>query len=122
MELLIDHMHCFRNNRRERHAKTMETAQEEVLTCFGICLFERLHRVQQRFREEERAWEIIMCVAMQASQQSFELAVLNSSGVGSPEWQLEQAKQEEAKKQKKVMKKQRRKDKKQEQIEVSENR
>lgn len=38
---------------RERHAKTLEIAQEEVLTCIGICMYERLHRIYMRMREEE---------------------------------------------------------------------
>ncbi|KMQ96750.1 gametogenetin-binding protein 2-like protein [Lasius niger] len=38
---------------RERHAKTLEIAQEEVLTCLGICIAERLHRVHRRLKEEE---------------------------------------------------------------------
>ncbi|CAH1645935.1 unnamed protein product [Spodoptera littoralis] len=40
-------------NHRERHAKTLEIAQEEVLICLGICIYERLQRISLRLREEE---------------------------------------------------------------------
>jgi hypothetical protein len=90
----------------------METAQEEILTCLGVCVFERLHRIQQRFREEERGWEIVMCVAIEALRQSFELALHAKSGMATLQWLTEQEEQEKAKKQKKVLKKQRRKEKK----------
>ncbi|KAG7240946.1 hypothetical protein INR49_026174 [Caranx melampygus] len=40
--------------RRERHAKTIDIAQEEVLTCLGIHLYERLHRIWQKLRAEEQ--------------------------------------------------------------------
>jgi hypothetical protein len=56
----------------------MEIAQEEDAdTCLGLCVFfERLHRLQQRFREEERTWEI-MCGTMCVSAQ-FEVAIEQS--------------------------------------------
>jgi hypothetical protein len=60
-------------NRRERHAKTIEIAQEEVLTCLGICLYERMHRIQQRSCEEELTWEILFCLAVEALQRKFEV-------------------------------------------------
>ncbi|KAF4520124.1 hypothetical protein B566_EDAN010280 [Ephemera danica] len=59
-------------NGRERHAKTLEVAQEEVLTCVGLCLYERLHRVQQRLREEERTARVLAAAATQALGRNFE--------------------------------------------------
>ncbi|CAL8115816.1 unnamed protein product [Orchesella dallaii] len=101
------------SSRRERHAKTMEIAQEEVLTCLGLCVFERLHRIQQRFREEERTWEIIMCTAIQALRRSFEVAVENKLGVSQLELLCQELNKEElAKQQRKERKKLNRKRKK----------
>lgn len=91
----------------------MEIAQEEVLTCLGLCVFERLHRIQQRFREEERTWEIIMCTAIQALRRSFELAVENKLGVSQLELLCQELnKEEQAKQQRKERKKLNRKRKK----------
>ncbi|CAG7822902.1 unnamed protein product [Allacma fusca] len=105
-------------SRRERHAKTMEIAQEEVLTCLGLTVFERLHRIQQKFREEERTWEIIMCIATQALRRSFEMAVEKKLGVSQLELLCEEiSKEEQVKQQKKELKKQKRKRKKEKKAE-----
>ena len=50
----------FPSSRRERHAKTLDIAQEEVLTCLGIHLYERLYRIQQTVRDEEQTWQILL--------------------------------------------------------------
>ncbi|XP_023322686.1 gametogenetin-binding protein 2 [Eurytemora carolleeae] len=36
--------------KQERHAKTIEIAQKEVLICIGITLFNRFHRIQQKLK------------------------------------------------------------------------
>jgi hypothetical protein len=36
--------------KQERHAKTIEKAQKEVLICIGITLFERFQRIEQKIR------------------------------------------------------------------------
>lgn len=96
----------------------MEIAQEEVLTCLGLCVFERLHRIQQRFREEERTWEIIMCTAIQALRRSFEVAVENKLGVSQLELLCQELNKEElAKQQRKERKKLNRKRKKEKKTE-----
>lgn len=68
------------SSRRERHAKTMEVAQEEVVTCVGICLLERLQRVAQRLREEEQMADMLQFASLQAMRRSFELAVESKRG------------------------------------------
>ena len=35
--------------KQERHAKTIEIAQKEVLTCIGICLYDRYKNKAKRF-------------------------------------------------------------------------
>lgn len=66
---------------RERHAKTMEIAQEEVLTCIGMCIYNRLKRIQQCVREEENACQVLAAVAVHALCRSFDTAVENKRGV-----------------------------------------
>lgn len=68
-------------SRRERHAKTMEVAQEEVVTCVGICLLERLQRLAQRLREEEQMVDMLQFATLQALRRSFEIAVESKRGV-----------------------------------------
>jgi hypothetical protein len=66
---------------RERHAKTMEIAQEEVLTCIGMCIYNRLKKVQQCVKEEENACQVLAAVAVHALCRSFDMAVENKRGV-----------------------------------------
>lgn len=58
---------------RERHAKTLEIAQEEVLTCLGICVAERLHKVHRRLREEETVYKVLAAVAVDALSRNFQV-------------------------------------------------
>lgn len=96
--------------RRERHAKTMEVAQEEVVTCVGICLLERLQRVAQRLREEEQMVDMLQFASLQALRRSFEMAVESKRGVSQLELLCDELSREEAvQKQRKEAKKQKRK-------------
>jgi hypothetical protein len=61
-------------SRRERHAKTLEIAQEEVLTCLGICMYERLHRIQLRLREEECTCQVLAAIAVDALNRNFQVS------------------------------------------------
>lgn len=63
----------FFKRRRERHAKTIDIAQEEVLTCLGIHLYERLHRIWQKLRAEEQTWQILFHLGIDALRKSFEV-------------------------------------------------
>ncbi|XP_030749471.1 gametogenetin-binding protein 2-like [Sitophilus oryzae] len=87
-------------SRRERHAKTLEIAQEEVLTCLGICMYERLHRVYMRVREEERMCQLFAAVAVHSLSMSFETAVEKVRGVSQLELLYEEFAREEQAKQK----------------------
>lgn len=66
---------------RERHAKTMEIAQEEVLTCIGMCIYNRLRKIQQCVKEEENACQVLAAVSVHALCRSFDMAVENKRGV-----------------------------------------
>lgn len=63
----------FPSRRRERHAKTIDIAQEEVLTCLGIHLYERLHRIWQKLRAEEQTWQMLFYLGVDALRKSFEV-------------------------------------------------
>lgn len=96
--------------RRERHAKTIDIAQEEVLTCLGIHLYERLHRIWQKLRAEEQAWQILFHLGVDALRKSFEMAVEKMQGISRLEQFVEELSEEErAKELKQEKKRQKRK-------------
>lgn len=100
-------------SRRERHAKTLEIAQEEVLTCLGLCVYERLYRIHLRMREEECTCQVLAGVAVEALYRSFEMAVDVKRGMSQLELLYEQITKEEiAKQQRREHKKLKRKKKK----------
>lgn len=86
-------------SRRERHAKTLEIAQEEVLTCLGICVYERLHRIYVRMREEECTCQVFAAVAVDTLCRSFETAVEMKQGISQLELLYEELTKEELLKQ-----------------------
>ncbi|XP_072382991.1 gametogenetin-binding protein 2-like [Diabrotica undecimpunctata] len=86
-------------SRRERHAKTLEIAQEEVLTCLGICMYERLHRIYMRMREEECTCQVFAAVAVHTLSRSFETAVERIRGVSQLELLYAEFEREEQQKQ-----------------------
>lgn len=60
-------------NKRELHAKTIDIAQEEVLTCVGIHLYERFHRICQTMRIEEQTWQLLYYTSVFTLKKCFEL-------------------------------------------------
>ncbi|GAB1866733.1 Gametogenetin-binding protein 2-like [Camponotus japonicus] len=84
---------------RERHAKTLEIAQEEVLTCLGICIAERLHRVHRRLKEEETVCKVLAAVAVDALSRKFQMAVEVKQGISQLELLYEEFAREELAKQ-----------------------
>jgi len=96
--------------RRERHAKTIDIAQEEVLTCLGIHLYERLHRLWQKLRAEEQTWQMLFHLGIDALRKSFEMAVEKVQGISRLEQLCEELSEEErAKELKQEKKRQKRK-------------
>lgn len=105
----------FRN--RERHAKTLEIAQEEVLTCIGMCIYEKLRRIHVCLREEENACQLLGAVAVSALARNFGMAVEKKSGISKLELLYEELSREEKlkeqrKEQKKLKKRRKRNEKK----------
>ncbi|XP_026538517.1 gametogenetin-binding protein 2 [Notechis scutatus] len=85
----------FAGGRRERHAKTIDIAQEEVLTCLGIHLYERLHRIWQKLRAEEQTWQMLFYLGVDALRKSFEMAVERVQGISRLEQLCEEFSEEE---------------------------
>jgi hypothetical protein len=52
------------DSRRERHAKTLDIAQEEILTCIGIYLFERFDKIYRTMRSEEQTWQLLFYIGI----------------------------------------------------------
>jgi hypothetical protein len=52
------------DSRRERHAKTLDIAQEEILTCIGIYLFERFDKIYRTMRSEEQTWQLLFYISI----------------------------------------------------------
>ncbi|KAH8273198.1 hypothetical protein KR018_012495, partial [Drosophila ironensis] len=101
---------------RERHAKTLEIAQEEVLTCVGMIMYERLRRIYVSLREEERACQVLAAVGVHALCRSFDTFVEKKQGISNLELlykeisRAERAKQ--LKREQKKLKKKKKKDEK----------
>lgn len=101
--------------RRERHAKTLDIAQEEVLTCLGIHLWERLHRLGQKLKAEEQTWRMLCYLGVDALKKSFELAVEKKQGISRLEQLVEEISEaERAKEMKREQKRLKRKAKRKE--------
>ena len=72
-------------SRRERHAKTIEIAQEEVLTCIGVYLYDRFHRIYQSLRVEEQTWQILFHASILTLKKAYELEQEKREGISKLE-------------------------------------
>ncbi|XP_034485365.1 gametogenetin-binding protein 2-like [Drosophila innubila] len=101
---------------RERHAKTLEIAQEEVLTCVGMIMYERLRRIYVSLREEERACQVLAAVGVHALCRSFHERVEKKQGISNLELLYQEIsraeKAKELKREQKKLKKKKKKDEK----------
>ncbi|KAH8311490.1 hypothetical protein KR044_006624 [Drosophila immigrans] len=101
---------------RERHAKTLEIAQEEVLTCVGMIMYERLRRIYVSLREEERACQVLAAVGVHALCRSFHERVEQKQGISNLELLYQEIsraeKAKELKREQKKLKKKKKKDEK----------
>ncbi len=71
--------------RRERHAKTIEIAQEEVLTCIGLYLHERFQRIYSAFKSEEQTWHLVFYSSVLTLRKCFECEFEKCQGVSNLE-------------------------------------
>ncbi|ESO11604.1 hypothetical protein HELRODRAFT_71366 [Helobdella robusta] len=61
---------------RERHAKTWDIAQEEVLNGLGVHLLDRMFKVWQGLKIEEQTWHLLFFSGVEALKKKFEVACL----------------------------------------------
>jgi hypothetical protein len=80
--LIFDCLLIFKS-RRERHAKTIDIAQDEVLTCIGIYLFEKFHKVYQLIKQEEQTWQLLLYTSAVTLKKSFEVHIYSHCFVAS---------------------------------------
>lgn len=107
---------------RERHAKTIDIAQEEVLTCVGIHLYERLHKIWQKLRAEEQTWQILFHLGIDALRKSFEVAIEKVEGISRLQQFVEELSEEEkAKELKQEKKRQKKKNRRKNKFEIPEH-
>lgn len=110
---------------RERHAKTLEIAQEEVLTCVGMIMYERLRRIYVSLREEERACQVLAAVGVHALCRSFHERVEQKQGISNLELLYQEIsraeKAKELKREQKKLKKKKKKDEKKNMHRLCEN-
>jgi hypothetical protein len=66
----------FNFSRRERHAKTIDIAQEEILTCIGIYLYERFHLIYQTMKSEEQTWILLFYSSIHTLKKCLEVKSL----------------------------------------------
>lgn len=88
-----------------------------MLTCIGMCLYERLRRINVCLREEENACQVLAAVAVHALSRSFDMAVENKQGISNlellyQEISREERSKEQKKEQKKLKKRKKRNEKK----------
>ena len=84
--------------RQERHAKTIEIAQKEVLTCIGLALFDRFQRIQQKLKEAEQTCNLLFLTLLKTLRMSLDLAAEKKRGIGDLELLCEELEKEEKKK------------------------
>ncbi|KAF6024297.1 GGNBP2 [Bugula neritina] len=97
-------------SRRERHAKTLDIAQEEVLTCLGSYLYARLNRLLQKIRLEEQTWQQLFYIGICCLRQNFEVVLEQKQGISQlellcSEFELEEKNKEHKKELKRQKKK-----------------
>lgn len=89
----------------ERHAKTLEIAQEEVLTCVGIVLYERMKRLYINMREEERACQVFSAISVHALYRNLNYMVEEKQGFSNLELLICEMSREEERKERKSLEK-----------------
>ncbi|CAF0875517.1 unnamed protein product [Brachionus calyciflorus] len=61
--------------RPERHAKTIDIAQDEILICIGLHLYERFFQIGQSLRIVEQSWKILFYSSVQALKKRLDFEI-----------------------------------------------
>eukprot|EP00088_Acartia_fossae_P012635 TRINITY_DN16532_c0_g1_i1.p1 TRINITY_DN16532_c0_g1~~TRINITY_DN16532_c0_g1_i1.p1 ORF type:complete len:393 (-),score=109.19 TRINITY_DN16532_c0_g1_i1:456-1634(-) len=99
--------------KQERHAKTVEIAQKEVLICIGITLYERFQAIHQRLREGEQICDLLCLAALKSLRKSLDLAAERKRGVSDLELLCQEIELADREKERKQAKKREKKSKQQ---------
>ncbi|CAG5087264.1 Similar to CG2182: Gametogenetin-binding protein 2-like (Drosophila melanogaster) [Cotesia congregata] len=98
---------------------------KQVLTCLGICVANRLHRIHRRLKEEETICRVFAAVAIDALSRNFQMAVEEKQGISQLELLYEELTREELVKQQRReklrLKRKKKKERKYENTEEKEN-
>jgi hypothetical protein len=62
--------------RPERHAKTLDLAQEEVLTCIGLYLYERFSSIAHVVKVQERSWWMLLYLSVLSLKNNIQVILL----------------------------------------------
>lgn len=68
----------FFSSSRERHAKTIEIAQNEVVTCLGLYMYDRLHRMQTALKSVEQTFHLMYYTGVIALYNNFQVSFYHS--------------------------------------------
>ena len=93
--------------KQERHAKSIWVAQNEVLICIGIALYERFHNIQQKISEGERTCDLLLLACLNSLRCSLDVAAASKQGDAFLDQLCLELEDGEAKKGKKKKKKER---------------
>ena len=111
-----------RESWQEKHAKTLELAQKEILIAIGLALFERFQNIQQKMKEAEQTCDLLFLISLKTLRMSLDLAAEKKRGISDIDLLCEELekydKNKEIKKEKKKLKKAQRKDSKIKAIEL----
>uniref|UniRef100_A0A915IHZ6 Gametogenetin-binding protein 2 n=1 Tax=Romanomermis culicivorax TaxID=13658 RepID=A0A915IHZ6_ROMCU len=66
---------------KERHAKTLEIAQGEVLTCIGLYIYDRLHRLSMAMKTLQNTFQLLYCSGVAALSTAFQKSIETKSGL-----------------------------------------
>ncbi|KDO34608.1 hypothetical protein SPRG_00671 [Saprolegnia parasitica CBS 223.65] len=97
----------------DRHARTLAEAQDEVLTCLGLVVWDKLQMMWSKIQCEERSSELLLYCAIATIRHNFDMAVEALHGQEIMEQLLaeeeEDSRREERKKEKRKEKKKKKK-------------
>merc|ERR1719295_1094240 len=88
--------------KQERHAKTIEIAQKEVLICIGLTLYHRFQNILQKLREGEQTCDLLCLVVLRSLRKSLDITAERKRGVTDLELlcqEIEQADRDKERKQ-----------------------
>ena len=97
---------------RERHANTIDAAQEEVLTCVGLHVFDRFHRLASRLRVDHQTWNLLFFTSLLALKRRLDIVVEQRRGLSHIDLVCAELEEFDKSKSRKQEKKKRRKEKK----------